>query len=146
MVMKLNLGRRTALRFSAVTLGLTGLAKPGLSQTLWPNRPVRWLVPYPPGGQTDIVSRYLGDRLSAAFGQQVIIENKAGAQGIVGSPQLSRLQQMATHLYTSILPITVSTCLPIQSFRIAKKTLTRFPNLAKQRWAWSCLHPQAFDL
>jgi len=99
MVMKLNLGRRTVLRFSAATLGLTGLAKPGLSQTLWPNRPVRWLVPYPPGGQTDIVSRYLGDRLSAAFGQQVVIENKAGAQGIVG---ITAAKQAAANGYTFV--------------------------------------------
>jgi tripartite-type tricarboxylate transporter receptor subunit TctC len=50
----------------------------------WPERPVRLVAPYPPGGQTDLVSRFLADRLTPVLGQTVIIENKAGAQGIVG--------------------------------------------------------------
>ena len=45
---------------------------------------MRLVAPYPPGGQTDIVSRFLADRLSPVLGQTVIVENKAGAQGIVG--------------------------------------------------------------
>ena len=50
----------------------------------WPNRPVKLIAPYPPGGQTDIVSRWLGDRLTPVLGQPVVIENRAGAQGAVG--------------------------------------------------------------
>ncbi len=50
----------------------------------WPTKPVRLVAPYPPGGQTDLVSRFLADRLSPVLGQTVIVENKAGAQGIVG--------------------------------------------------------------
>lgn len=50
----------------------------------WPSKPVRLVAPYPPGGQTDVVSRFLADRLSPVLGQAVIVENKAGAQGIVG--------------------------------------------------------------
>ena len=50
----------------------------------WPAKPVRLIAPYPPGGQTDLVSRWLADKLSAALGQTVIVENKSGAQGIVG--------------------------------------------------------------
>ena len=50
----------------------------------WPDKPVRLVAPYPPGGQTDLVSRFLADRLTPVLGQNVIVENKAGAQGIVG--------------------------------------------------------------
>lgn len=75
----------TTTLISALTAALAALCL-GFSahaQT-WPDKPVRLIAPYPPGGQTDIVSRYLADRLGGALGQPLIIENKAGAQGIVG--------------------------------------------------------------
>jgi tripartite-type tricarboxylate transporter receptor subunit TctC len=50
----------------------------------WPNRPIRLIAPYPPGGQTDLVSRWLGEKLAPVLGQSVIVENRAGAQGAVG--------------------------------------------------------------
>jgi tripartite-type tricarboxylate transporter receptor subunit TctC len=74
MTIELNQERRQALRFGTVTVGLSLLTRSAMAQTVWPNRPIRWIVPYPPGGQTDIVSRYLGEKLSVALGQQVVIE------------------------------------------------------------------------
>jgi tripartite-type tricarboxylate transporter receptor subunit TctC len=50
----------------------------------WPNRPIRLIAPYPPGGQTDLVSRWLGEKLAPVLGQPVLVENRAGAQGAVG--------------------------------------------------------------
>ncbi len=50
----------------------------------WPAKPIRLIIPYPPGGQTDIVGRWLGARLGAALGQPIVIDNRAGANGIVG--------------------------------------------------------------
>ena len=50
----------------------------------WPAKPVRLIAPYPPGGQTDIVSRWLGEKLAPVLGQPLLVENRAGAQGIVG--------------------------------------------------------------
>jgi tripartite-type tricarboxylate transporter receptor subunit TctC len=55
------------------------------AQSSWPNRPVKLLVPYPAGGSTDILARLLGQRLSEALGQPVIIENKGGASGGVAA-------------------------------------------------------------
>ncbi len=62
---------------------LVSPAAPVLAQE-WPAKPIRLIIPYPPGGQTDIVGRWLGTRLSAVLGQQVVMDNRTGAQGIVG--------------------------------------------------------------
>lgn len=50
----------------------------------WPVKPLRLIAPYPPGGQTDIVSRWLADRIGPVIGQPIVVDNRAGAQGIVG--------------------------------------------------------------
>jgi tripartite-type tricarboxylate transporter receptor subunit TctC len=66
-----------------VTLGATFVIAPAVTRPLfaqaWPTRPVRIVVPYAPGGSTDVVSRITADQLSRIWGQQVIIENKPGA-------------------------------------------------------------------
>ncbi|TPQ36827.1 MFS transporter [Bradyrhizobium guangdongense] len=51
----------------------------------YPARPVKWVVPYPPGGATDIIARLIGQRLSEKLGQQFIIENKPGAGNNIGT-------------------------------------------------------------
>lgn len=51
----------------------------------WPNRPIRLIAPYPPGGQTDIVSRWLSERLRPVLPQPVVVDNRAGAQGMIGT-------------------------------------------------------------
>jgi tripartite-type tricarboxylate transporter receptor subunit TctC len=65
-----------------------GLA-PGLASAqapdAWPNKPVRLILPFPPGGPTDILGRMIADRLTASFGQPVVIENRGGAGGNVGA-------------------------------------------------------------
>jgi tripartite-type tricarboxylate transporter receptor subunit TctC len=56
----------------------------------WPNRIVRLVVPYPPGGASDIVARNVAERLPAKLGQQIVIEHKAGAGGAVGGEYVAR--------------------------------------------------------
>lgn len=67
-------------------------AWPALSaaQDAYPSKPIRFLVPYPPGGGNDVVARAIAQRLSANMGQPVVIENRAGATGMVAGEQLSR--------------------------------------------------------
>ncbi len=50
----------------------------------WPTRPIRVIVPYPPGGSTDIAARLIGESLSRSLAQQTVIENKSGAGGVIG--------------------------------------------------------------
>jgi tripartite-type tricarboxylate transporter receptor subunit TctC len=61
------------------------LAAQAASAQGWPVRPVRMIVPFPPGGSTDIATRPVADRLSQAFGQSVVVENRAGAGGNIGT-------------------------------------------------------------
>jgi len=62
----------------------------GVGAQSWPQKPVRFIVPFPPGGATDISARLLGDQLSRIWGQQVIIENRGGAGGGVGAAEAAR--------------------------------------------------------
>jgi len=56
----------------------------------WPAKPIRWVVPFPPGGSVDLVSRILQPRVSEGLGQPVLIENRSGAGGTVGTGAVAR--------------------------------------------------------
>jgi tripartite-type tricarboxylate transporter receptor subunit TctC len=58
----------------------------------WPQRPVRFLVPFPPGGSTDVAARALADRVAAGLGQPVVVENRGGGGGAVGTAEVARAQ------------------------------------------------------
>ena len=75
-------GGGAAFRLALVLVALA--LSPFASAQNWPDKPVRLVAPYPPGGQTDLVARFLAERLTPVLGQTVVVENKAGAQGIVG--------------------------------------------------------------
>lgn len=62
------------------------------AESAYPNQPIRFIVGFPPGGSTDIVTRILADSLSKELGQTVVVENKAGAGGIVAAGQVARAQ------------------------------------------------------
>src|SRR3954468_6146093 len=79
-------GRLT--RILAGLLAFTALS--GASAQDYPNKPVRIVVPYPPGGPTDVIVRVIGNRLTESLGQQVVIENKAGASGMIGADLVSK--------------------------------------------------------
>lgn len=68
---------------------LVALAPAALAQT-YPARPIRMVVHFPPGGPTDLVARTLGQKMSEAWGQQVIVDNRPGAGGIVGVEMVVR--------------------------------------------------------
>jgi tripartite-type tricarboxylate transporter receptor subunit TctC len=68
-----------------VLIAFLALAIPTLSQAQeWPNRPIRFIVPYPAGGSTDVGARVIGDYLSRALGQQIVVENRTGGSGNIG--------------------------------------------------------------
>jgi tripartite-type tricarboxylate transporter receptor subunit TctC len=81
----LRIGRRTAMGMGAALA-----AAPVLAQGTWPNRPIRIVVPFPPGGSNDVVARPLAERLQQRLGQPVIVENRAGAGGAIGATAVSQ--------------------------------------------------------
>jgi tripartite-type tricarboxylate transporter receptor subunit TctC len=56
----------------------------------WPSKPVRLVVPYPPGGSTDLLARTIGQKVGEALGQQIVVDNRAGAGGMLGSDIVAR--------------------------------------------------------
>ena len=79
---------RFALRFAVLGLTLSLAALPAIAQ--YPERPIRLVVPYAPGGGTDNVARLLAAKLGARLTQPVVVENKAGANGIIGSDAVAK--------------------------------------------------------
>lgn len=73
-------------------LAAVGLAAPSVlrAEGVWPERPLRIIVPFPPGGSNDTIARLLQPHLTEALGQQVVIENKGGAAGSIGAMEASR--------------------------------------------------------
>jgi tripartite-type tricarboxylate transporter receptor subunit TctC len=78
------------------------------AQQAWPNRVVKLVAPFPPGGGTDVVARILTNRLSEVWGQQVIVENKPGAGGNFGAEQVARSDPDGYTILIAALPMAVN--------------------------------------
>jgi len=79
--------RRRLLQAAALALGL---AATGAWAETWPSKPVTLVVPFPPGGTTDVLARALADRLGPALGQPVVVENKPGAGATLGADVVAK--------------------------------------------------------
>ena len=76
----------------------------------WPSKPVRWIVPYPPGGGTDIIARIVQNRMSEGLGQPIVIENRGGAGGAVGTEAAAK---SAPDGYTFLFTLSSHTINPL---------------------------------
>ncbi|NGM23762.1 tripartite tricarboxylate transporter substrate binding protein [Roseomonas stagni] len=79
-------------RRSLIALSAMGIATPAVlrAQGSWPDRPIRLIVPWAPGGSTDTIARLFQPRLAQVLGQPVVIENRGGASGAIGAAEAAR--------------------------------------------------------
>lgn len=84
----------TAVAFGIVAVFMTAAGSGALAQKTdnWPSRPIRLIVPFPPGGGTDLVGRSVGNKLSEALGQRLVIDNRGGAGGNIGAELAARAE------------------------------------------------------
>ena len=84
---------RAQFLHTALALAVSALASlPALAADAWPSKPIRLVVPYPPGGSSDIIARSIGQLISQELKQPVVIENKPGANGNLGAELVARAQ------------------------------------------------------
>lgn len=81
--------RRAALRGVIATAVSAGLPGAAVADT-WPSKPITFVVPYPPGGASDVFARLIAERLQVPLGQSVVVENRAGANGIIAYQHVAK--------------------------------------------------------
>ncbi|MGE8617786.1 MAG: Bug family tripartite tricarboxylate transporter substrate binding protein, partial [Achromobacter spanius] len=136
--MKLNFQR--LLRVCALGLAL---ATPALSQAAWPEKPITLIVPWAAGGSTDILARVLSEGLTQSLGQPVIVENRSGASGNIGTTFVARAKpdgytllvgSMSTHtmnqaLYSNMPFDGVKDFTPIAELALVTNTMVIHPSV-----------------
>ena len=113
---------------SAFVLSMLGVVSTGsaLAQANYPDKPVRFVVPYPPGGGTDVIARIVQDRFQALLGQPIIIDNKGGAGGSVGSELAARA---APDGYTVLFTLSSHTINPAIYPKLSFDTIKDFESI-----------------
>ena len=117
------LQRRTLIAASIGT-ALAALSGAASAQSAYPNKPVRLVVPFAPGGTTDIVARVVSEKINIAFGQTMIVENKAGGGGSVGATEIARAAPDGYSLGMATVSTTAAN--PAINPKIAYNPLTDF--------------------
>src|SRR6185295_16288653 len=118
---KSMLNQRVVRGLAVLAVAVAATAGVAMAQSTYPNKPLRFVVGYPPGGPTDIVSRELSRPLSDALGKPVVIDNRGGAAGTLGNDIVAKSPPdgYSVVLATSTMPIqdTMVTNLPYDTLK-----------------------------
>ena len=130
---------KTTARF---LLTICALAAPALAcAQAYPVKPIRFIVPFPPGGPTDTHSRWAGQQLNVAFGQPVVVENRAGAAGIIGTEVAAKAPADGyTLLGGNPGPLTIAPGIRKQLGYDPVRDFAPITLIARNASAW-CVHP-----
>ncbi len=82
-----------------------------LAQGTYPAKPIRWILPFPPGGSADVLARLVSPKLSESLGQQVIIDNRSGASGTIGTVAVARSAPDGYTVLSNTLPFVANPAL-----------------------------------
>ena len=134
--------RRALLR--ATTAGAAALLAlahaPAQAQAPYPNKPIRMVVPFQAGGATDVLARVLGQKMAAGLGQPVVIDNKPGAAGIIGTDMVAKA---APDGYTIVFSLSNSLLTNESSTRSCPTTRSATSRWSTRwrwgRWCWWCI-------
>jgi tripartite-type tricarboxylate transporter receptor subunit TctC len=81
---------RSTIMWAAAAV--VALAAPAAAQSDYPTRPIRLIIPFPPGGSNDVVGRLIATKMSEVLGKQIVVDNRSGAGGSIGTEQVSKAQ------------------------------------------------------
>ena len=119
----LLIGRRRAIAALAGGFALAAALGASAQPATYPDKPIRFVVPYPPGGGTDVIARIVHERFQAALGQTIIIENRGGAGGSVGTDVVAKA---APDGYTVLFTLSSHTINPAIFPKLSYDTLKDF--------------------
>lgn len=117
-----NAARRRDVLRALAALGLGAAAGPLCASNAWPAKPIRLVVPAPPGGGTDLFARALAASLGKALGQTIVVDNKPGATGIIGNDTVAKASPdgytlLFTYAATVVINQTLQPKLPYDGLR-----------------------------
>ena len=121
--------RRRTMALAALAAALV-LHGPAWAQDAWPAKPVKMVVPFSPGGSTDVIARMVGQKLAVLWGQSVVIENRAGAGGNVGADAVAKSPADGYTLLMASGSITINPSLYKRMTFDTRKDLTPITNVA----------------
>ena len=148
--------RRTLLAIAAALVSFAALS-PGAARADWPDHPVKWVVPFGPGGANDLIARAAAEAVSKRIGQPIIIENKPGAGAVIGADYVAKAKPdgytwligaagvVTNSMIRSDMPYSDSDLVPVGMIAVAPSVIAVNPSVPvsnlKELIAWSKAQP-----